>query len=212
MRSLRKHILPFIALCAAALGAGEGKAQTYLKLNGLYATVGLINPQVEFRISEHSAFQTEVVISPWKSILGGHHMSFGIAMGEYRYFFGFKTRGLYVGGNAGMEVFNMSRPDIAGGLHFQNRYCKGYGFMFGACVGYEHYFAKRWVVDAFIGGGYICTWYNGYSFDGKIDMNPHRPEWKQPKYPDPFNASAEWFPNKIGIAIGYMLTNPNKRR
>lgn len=196
----------------AVSGIAASDAQVYGKLNALYACVGVINPQVELRISPHSAFQTELVVSPWKSVFGGHHMTFGILMNEYRYFIGEKTRGLYVGANAGIQIFDISRPDLSGGLHLQNRYCKGYGLMFGACVGYEHNFAERWVLDAFIGFGYMTSWYNGYSLDGKIDMNPHRPEWKEPEYADPFNGSAEWLPNKIGISIGYRLFDPQKRK
>ena len=47
--------------------------------------------------------------------------------------------------------------------------------------------------------------YNGYSMDGVIDMHPHRPAWKEPASPDPFNISAEWLPNKAGISIGFLL-------
>lgn len=46
--------------------------------------------------------------------------------------------------------------------------------------------------------------------DGKIDMDPgHQVE---PKYPDPFNGSSEWYPNKIGLSIGYRIFNPHKKK
>ena len=48
-------------ITATALPAG---AQTYVKLNGLYALAGVVNPSVEFVISPKSTVQTEIVVSP----------------------------------------------------------------------------------------------------------------------------------------------------
>lgn len=184
-------------------GANLCHAQGYVKLNTAYAIVGVINPQVEFRLTPHSAFQTEVVYSPWHSVKG-HPMHFGIFMNEYRYFIGHKPSGFYIGANGGLMAFKMSKPDISS-LKLQNRYCKGWGFMFGAVVGYEYHFAKRWILDVFAGFGYMHSHYNGYSMDGVVDMHPHRPAWKEPSSPDPYNISAEWLPNKIGISIGFLI-------
>ncbi len=201
-----KKILVLLTLLAA--GAAEAAAQGYVKLNGLYALAGVVNPSVEFAISPKSTIQTEIVISPWKSF-AGKHMTFGILMGEYRYYFKEHNRGWYVGGNLGMMAFDMSKPYIHGGrLKFENRYCKGYGMMIGACAGYEYRFRERWIVDAFLGWAWMSSFYNGYSMEGEIDMNPHRP--MQPKYPDPFNGSSEWYPNKVGVAIGYRILKPKK--
>lgn len=177
-----------------------------IKLNAAYAFVGVVNPQVEFRLSPHSAFQTEFVYSPWQSI-NGHPMHFGIFLNEYRYYIApQRTRGLYAGLNAGMMAFRMSKPQFAdGGISLQNRYCKGYGYMVGAVVGYEWQFARRWVLDIFVGFSYMHSSYNGYSMDGVVDMTPSRPDDKLPTSPDPFNSSAEWLPNKAGISIGFIL-------
>lgn len=185
-------------------------AQTWVKLNGLYALVGVINPAVEFAISPHSTMQAEIVISPWKSI-GGYHTMFGILMGEYRYYFKSHNRGWYVGGNLGMMAFDLSKPYLDGwSIKLEDRYSKGYGFMIGACVGYEYIFRERWMLDVYLGWAWMDSHYNGYSFDGQIEMNPNRPV--QPKYPDPFNGSSEWYPNKIGLSIGYRIINPDKHR
>ncbi len=78
--------------------------------------------------------------------------------------------------------------------------------MIGLCVGYEYQFCERWLVDAFLGWAWMDSHYNGYSFDGEIDMYPHRPV--QPKHPDPFNGSSEWYPNKIGVSIGCRIFKP----
>ena len=167
-----------------------------------------------FRLTDHSAFQTEFVYSPWKSInVDGQSkpMHFGIFLNEYRYYFRGYARGWYVGGNAGMMAFRMSKPYIENwGIHLENRYSKGYGFMFGACAGYERIFRKRWVFDVFFGWSWMTSFYNGYDLDGRTQMEPHRPV--QPLHPDPFNGSSEWYPNKIGISIGIRIYDPELHR
>lgn len=207
---MKKHIFPFAALLLALLSAQPAGAQTYVKLNGLYALAGVVNPAVEFAISPKSTVQTEIVVSPWKSI-GGKHMLFGILMGEYRRYFRTHNEGWYVGANIGMMAFDMSKPYLDGWrLRLEDRYSKGYGFMIGVCAGYEWQFRERWVLDAFVGWAWMSSFYNGYSLDGQIDLHPHRPA--EPKYPDPFNGSSEWYPNKIGLSIGYRIISPKRIR
>jgi hypothetical protein len=185
--------------------ATTANAQGYVKLNGLYALGGIVNPQVEMRLSEHSSFQAEIVYSPWRSI-NGHHLHFGIFNNEYRYFFRETNDGWYVGAHAGIVLMDVSKPQIINGkIGFQNRYSKGYGILAGAVAGYEWRFAERWLLDAFVGFGYLRSKYNGYSLDGAIDMTPNSPDHKQPKHPDPFNSSTEWIPTKIGLSIGFLL-------
>ena len=154
----------------------KAEAQVYAKLNGLYALVGVINPAVEFRLTDHSAFQTEFVYSPWQSINvdgASKPMHFGIFLNEYRYYFRGYARGWYVGGNVGMMAFRMSKPYVENwGIHLENRYSKGYGFMFGACAGYERIFRERWVFDVFFGWSWMTSFYNGYDLDGKTQMEP----------------------------------------
>lgn len=205
---MKKSLLLLLALCATIAGGRTATAQTYVKLNGLYALAGVVNPAVEFAVSPHSTVQAEIVVSPWNSIRG-KHMTFGILMGEYRRYFKEHSRGWYLGANLGMMAFDMSKPYLAhGSIKFENRYCKGYGMMIGLCVGYEYQFCERWLVDAFLGWAWMDSHYNGYSFDGEIDMYPHRPV--QPKHPDPFNGSSEWYPNKIGVSIGCRIFKPKK--
>ena len=196
------------ALLFTLLGTQHALPQGYVKLNALYAALGVINPAVEFAITPKSALQTDIVISPWKSI-NGKHMNFAIFMGEYRRYFKAHNDGWYLGANIGMMAFDMTKPFIKDWkLQFEDRYCKGYGMMIGLCVGYEYRFRERWLVDAYFGWAWMDSHYNGYSFEGETDMYPHRPE--QPEFPDPFNGSSEWYPNKIGISIGYRIFQPRK--
>ena len=162
---MKRFGISSLLLLASLLRPAATDAQIYAKLNGLYALVGVVNPAVEFRLTDHSAFQTEFVYSPWKSInVDGQSkpMHFGIFLNEYRYYFRGYARGWYVGGNAGMMAFRMSKPYIENwGIHLENRYSKGYGFMFGACAGYERIFRKRWVFDVFFGWSWMTSFYNG---------------------------------------------------
>lgn len=201
-----KRLLPLTLFAALLFPVHSLTAQNYVKLNGLYAMFGIINPAVEFAVSPHSTVQGEIVFSPWKSI-GGKHALFGILMGEYRYYLKGHNQGWYFGGNLSMMGFNMSKPYIERWrIRFENRYCKGFGYMIGACAGYERIFHKRWLVDVYVGWAWMDSFYNGYSNDGVIDMYPHRPV--QPANPDPFNGSSEWYPNKLGISIGYRISKP----
>lgn len=208
-----RRLLSLLLLVSITLASAErAEAQGYFKLNGLYALAGVVNPAVEFKISKHSAFQSEIVYSPWQSIKG-HPFHFGIFMNEYRYYIKEANRGFYAAANLGMMGFHMSKPEFNNGkIGFQNRYCKGYGLMIGLAVGYEYKFANRWLLDVFFGYSFMESRYNGYSMDGVTHMTPHRPEWKEPEHPDPFNGSSEWLPNKVGLSIGILLFDPNKRK
>ena len=82
-------------------GIQNAASQGYVKLNALYALVGVVNPSVEFAISPKSTLQTDIVVSPWKSI-NRKHMTFAIFMGEYRRYFKEHNRGWYLGANIGI--------------------------------------------------------------------------------------------------------------
>ncbi|MEG1622960.1 MAG: DUF3575 domain-containing protein [Alistipes sp.] len=206
---MKRTLLTLICLATLWLPSSRCTAQIYAKVNGLYALVGVFNPAVEFKLTNHSTFQTELVYSPWQSVnLDGlsKPMHFGIFMNEYRYFFRGHNDGWYLGGNFGMMAFKMSKPYWDGGIHLEDRYSKGYGFLFGVCVGYEYVFRKRWILDAFFGWSYMTSFYNGYDLDGKIQMDPGH--LVEPVHPDPFNGSSEWYPNKIGLSIGMRIFDP----
>lgn len=78
------------------------------------------------------------------------------------------------------------------------------------------------MLDAFVGFGYLASYYNGYSLvDGLIEggqvynkgeliLTPHRKQ--QPDPLDPFNGSAEWLPSKIGLSFGVLIFDPKHSR
>ena len=196
----RSLLIFFLLLCVLR---GQSQVEMAAKLNAFYACVGLVNPSVEFALSPKSTLQTEVVYSPWRSV-NGHKMNFGILMTEYRWHLKGHFNGVYFGANAGMQMFKISKPYIEHGkLRFNTGYAKGAGAMLGLSVGYEKIFAERWIFDAFLSWSRMWSYYNGYDTNNEIMMYPEGHENDNP--PDPWNGSAEWYPNKVGISLGYIF-------
>ena len=193
------------------------QAQIYVKLNALYAVVGVINPQIEFVVGPHSSISIDPMFSPYKTIKWGDrndiHAQFGIFQTEYRFYLKREARGFYVSANVGMHAFDMTRPFFFQNnklISFEQGFGRGWGMMVGLGIGYSHTFKERWVVDAFFAFDRMWSKYNDYKENGEIDLFPRHQ--KEPKYPDPYNGSAEWLPSKIGVSIGYKIFDPNQPR
>ena len=209
----KKLHLALLAVAMLALPA-VAQAQIYAKLNALYAVVGVINPQLEFVVGPHSSVSIDPTFSPHKAIKLGEkddvHALFGIFQTEYRYYIKREAKGFYVSANVGMQAFYLTRPYFFKNdkiITFREGFCRGFGAMAGIGIGYSHHFKERWVVDAFFAFNRMWSWYNGYNAKGQISMYPaHKIE---PKYPDPFNGSAEWLPSKVGVSIGYKIFDPS---
>ena len=183
-------------------------AQIIPKINLLYAPLGVINPAVEFPLSPHYIFQSEVVWSPVLHIRDNglsKPLLFLIFMNETRRYFGERNKGWYAGANAGIYGFKMSKPEMRNGkFGLKDSYGKGFGLMAGIVGGYEFVFKEKWLLDCYFGWSFMASWYNDYSLEGEVNMYPGH-YYEEPKYPDPFNGSNEWYPNKIGISLGYIF-------
>ena len=166
------------------------KAQSYVKLNGLYALVGVINPSIEMPLADKLTFQMEGIYSPWKSV-NGRPMHFGIFLNEVRWHTKESYKGWYLGASAGMQGFYMAKDD--------SKNCKGWGILIGATTGYQWKLSERLMLEAFVGYGWQHSWYVGYS-----------PVTGEEIFP--YNKSAEWLPYKIGLNIGYKFFDPNKKK
>ena len=200
-----------IALLAAIAVSGAAQAQVYAKINALYALVGVVNPQVEAVISPHSTLGVEATFSPWRSVKG-KHLFFGMFSGEYRYYIKGATSGFYAACSAGAMGFDINKPYFFKNgkfLNFNRNYGKGFGLTLGLGVGYHHHFTERWSIDAFVAFAYMRSWYNGYTPNGEVVMDPQGHE--EYIYPDPFNGSSEILPLKAGISIGYCLFRGKNR-
>ena len=212
----KKILFTIIAALAIAMPMGA-KGQIYAKLNALYAVGGVINPQLEFVVGHHSSVSIDPMFSPYKSISIGKyeniHALFGILQAEYRFYIKREAKGFYVSANAGMQAFDMTRPYLFNNgkiLSFEKGFGRGFGMMAGLGIGYSHHFKERWVVDAFFAFDRMWSWYNDYNADGSINLFPRHQ--REPKFPDPFNGSAEWLPSKIGVSIGYKIFDPSLPR
>ena len=212
MKKIIFALLLAIAMMAMPMVA---QAQIYAKLNALYAVAGVVNPQLEFVVGPHSSVSIDPMFSPYKTIKWGNrddiHALFGILQAEYRYYINRDVKGFYVSANAGMQAFDISRPYLFQNnklVTFEEGFGRGFGMMVGIGIGYSHHFKERWVVDAFFAFNRMWSWYNDYFANGEINMFPRHQ--KEPKFPDPFNGSAEWLPSKIGVSIGYKIFDPTQ--
>ena len=214
---MKNRVLGFLLLVSGLFAPIAAQAQIYAKLNALYAVVGVINPQLEFVVGPHSSVSIDPMFSPYRTIRWGDrndiHAQFGILQTEYRYYIKPEARGFYVSANAGMQAFDLSRPYLFQNgklVTFEQGFGRGFGLMVGIGIGYSHTFKERWVVDAFFAFGRMWSWYNDYLANGEINLFPRHQ--KEPKFPDPFNGSAEWLPSKIGVSIGYKIFDPTAKR
>ena len=210
----KKIVFVLMAIAVMALPS-VAKGQIYAKLNALYAVGGVINPQLEFVVGPHSSVSIDPMFSPYKRISLGQykdiHALFGILQAEYRFYINREAKGFYVSANAGMQAFDMSRPYLFSNsklISFESGFGRGFGMMAGIGIGYSHHFKERWVVDAFFAFDRMWSWYNDYNADGSINLFPRHQ--REPKFPDPFNGSAEWLPSKIGVSIGYKIFDPSQ--
>ena len=210
---MKKTIFTTLLLAVMLALPSMAKSQIYAKLNALYAVVGIINPQLEFVVGPHSSISIDPMFSPYKTIKWGDrndiHARFGILQTEYRYYIKREAKGFYVSANAGMQAFDLTRPYLFQGgkiISFEQGFGRGFGLMAGIGIGYSHTFKERWVVDAFFAFNRMWSWYNDYFANGEINLFPRHQ--REPKFPDPFNGSAEWLPSKIGVSIGYKIFDP----
>ena len=194
-----------ILLLVLALSCGSANGQIAIKLNALYALCGVVNPQVEAAFSPHSTLAIDATFSPWRSV-NNRHLFFGMFNGEYRYYIKSAMNGFYGAFNAGAMGFDINKPYLFQNgkiLGFNHNYGKGFGLTVGVGIGYQHAFARRWTVDAFVAVAYMRSWYNGYRPNGEVVMDPQGHE--DYIHPDPFNGSSEIMPLKAGVSIGYKI-------
>lgn len=188
---MNKPIGLFLLLCTLFFcGTEPLRAQTYVKLNGLYILAGVVNPSVEFPLSRKFSFNSEFVLSPWKS-LGGKPFLFGIAMIEGRWHVKEVYKGWYFAGSVGFQVNKIQKDD--------DKYSRGMGHIYGISAGHQWLLNERWMIEAFGGIGFQNTWYRGY------DVHTH-------ELITELNQSAEYLPYKVGFSIGYKICNPEKRK
>lgn len=163
------------------------KAQTYVKLNGLYWAAGVVNGSVETWLNDNMTLNVDAVFSPWKSI-NGYPFILGQLVPEVRYYTNSIFDGFYVGAFASLHTIKM--PTF--GSIENKEYYKGSGYGLGVSAGYQFFITNRWNLDLYIGYGW--THLNQKRYDRKTD-----------EATTGYNGKGKWLPMKVGVAISYAL-------
>lgn len=167
------------------------QSQTYIKGNAVTALALVPNVGIETSIGEKTTFQVDAMASFWKSF-GKQRMEFYILNAEIRYHLNKKYNGFYVGGNTGVDRYKIQKWNYWD----TNLYEDGFGYRFGATIGYEKKINDRFMLDFFIGGGWHQGFYHGYYTDGTPGRYETAENW---------NKSGEWLPYRGGVMISYRL-------
>lgn len=186
-------------------------AQTEIKVNTLFAPVGIYNIAVEKPINNKISMQVEAFVSPWKSF-NGRNLQIYMGTVEGRYYFKEKMKNWYVGTYVSMAAFNLQKwnywkdkpvfdelgqPEILpdGSVRVTGRYQKGLAFIFGVSGGYHFTINDNWGLDLYAGIGTTQSFYKGYLKD-----NGERYDGAKK-----FNKSGELIPTRGGLMLTYKI-------
>lgn len=184
--------LLILTVCTGFLN--PAKAQTYIKGNLPLAAVLIPNVAVETRLNDQWSFQVSVTASFWKSINGGPQEFFFI-IPEARYHFDTLDHGFFVGANVGAANFKMQKYNYWN----TDKYQVGYAYLGGFSAGYTFKLNDKWGLEAFLGGGFIGSYYRGFllstgeRYDSSQTVDRH------------FDISGDWLPYEGGLMLVYKL-------
>ncbi len=154
---------------AQSLDSDSTGTETYeyeAKLNA-FALIGIVNPAVEFKISDNLTFQTEALMSFYfKNFLGsGKPFASGLLFFEGRYYPKKSMSGFFFGPVVGGGTYKMNKGVyfILKNEHKDDSYQQGWNMMLGLSVGYQFALSQQWGLELCWGGGYQRSWYRGYS-------------------------------------------------
>lgn len=192
MKLKRFILVAIFVICAL----GQGYSQTAeVKINALAGAVTIFNPSFEIGVGSHSSLTFDYVGCFAKEDFMNTDQQLLLSMGLFGYRYYFKAddhNGFFVGGDAGLDVFRMTKnivPLVANDKG--DSYDVGFGYLFGVTLGYKYNFTERWAIEGSVSGGWQHSWHEGYTADGI-------------RYVE-FNKSGEWLPYKAGIYISYKL-------
>lgn len=155
------------------------------------ALVLVPNVGVETSIGEKTTFSFDVMASFWDSFDGKKPMKFLLLTPEVRYHFKEKYNGFYAGINAGFDTYELQKWNYWD----TNKYETGFGYRFGATIGYNKKLSDKLLLDIFV-GGWHQGFYEGHYNDGTPGSYESVKNWDK---------SGEWFPYRGGVMISYKL-------
>jgi Protein of unknown function (DUF3575) len=163
-------------------------AQTHIKVNGLSALVLMPNVAVETKIADKYTFQTDILASFWESING---KPFKILMitPEIRYHFKEINNGFYAGGHIGFGLFKLQKWNYTN----QGTVQEGFNYYVGATIGFQKKISDKFMLDFYIGGGDIQSFYKAYKDGVRTDGA------------EGYNKSGEFLPYRVGVMFCYQL-------
>jgi hypothetical protein len=181
-----KYIFYFLFL----LIASNLQGQTYAKINGVTALVLIPNIGLETSISKKNTFSIDINTSLWKSV-NNAPLEFVLVTPEVRHYFKQKYQGIYFGLHLGFGAFNIQKWNYTNTTLNQ----KGFNYFLGGTLGYEKKISEKMLLEFFVGGGSIQSFYKGYDLaTGKRVESATR-----------YNKSGEFIPYRGGIMICYRL-------
>jgi hypothetical protein len=168
----------------------HSQGQTYVKFNGATALLLIPNVGIETSIGKKTTYQFDVLASFWKKVNGVPY-EFYTFTNEFRYHFHEKYNGLYVGANAGFDIYNIQKWNYSNiGI-----YQVGSGYTIGATLGYHKKLNDKFLLDFFVGGGFHQGFYHSY-YIATDDRYEGDKAVKQ-------NKSGEFIPYRGGVMISY---------
>lgn len=175
-------------------------AQTYIKFNLATPFIGGVNPAVETAISKKWTFSFDVFSTFRNETDTRGPFRVLMVMPEGRYYFKEKFKGFYGGINAGYALARMTKPDWWGEDYAASKtYDVAWIITGGFSIGYEYCLNKRWMLEAFVGGGRAWSMHERFIY----------PDGGRPHYSSgdlvTLNGSEEYLPYRGGINICYKL-------
>ena len=174
----------------------ESQNRSEVKLNSLIL-LGIINPAIEAYVNEHTSLQLEAIgiFYPRNFLWTGEPLTLASAFLEYRYYFKSNHHGFFLGPNAGIGVFRMSKgviPIIGDSYDGSGALQYGYNMMLGLDIGYKFNLAEYCSLEICFSPGYQVARYEGFTPDGGMYVG--------------LNKSGEWLPlYKGGISLNFKL-------
>ena len=170
----------------------EKETRINVKINGL-ALIGIVNPAVEFKVTDRGTVQLEGIGMFYPHGFPGTNkpITLGATFGEFRYYPREAFHGFYAGPSVGWGVYRLAKNLLPGyGDQHHNQYQVGHNMMFALSVGYTFCIGRHWSIEANWGTGYQNSRYEGFNNDGTRYVG--------------LNGSGEWLPIcKIGLFVGY---------
>lgn len=163
-------------------------SQTYIKINAGTALVLVPQIGIETTLNEKITFQVDILGSFWKSVEGAPMQAI-MVFAEPRFYLKKKFHGFYAAPHLGGSIFKIQKWNYFGTDYYQ----KGFSYMMGATIGFQHQLGTNWVIDIFLGGGNQQGLYKGYNWETGERYDKA----------DRFNKSGEWLIYRGGLFLGY---------